>query len=275
MPTFPVNGIALNYDVRGDGPLVVLVMGTGAPGSVWRAHQVPAFVDAGYRVATYDNRGISPVPGQTDRHCPQIEVPELVADLAGLVEHLGGPAHVVGTSLGARVVQELALARPDLVRSVVAMGAHTRMDDAAHALTRGEQQLFDQAVAVPAAYQAAVDALLNLSPATLRDRDRARDWLELLEYSAAPISSGERGQLGATERLGDRADAYRAIRRPLLAMGFADDLMIPSSLARELADVVPTARYVEIPDAGHYGYLEQPELVNATVLGFLAEHPAG
>ncbi|WP_159499333.1 alpha/beta fold hydrolase [Microbacterium sp. 18062] len=273
MPTLPINGIALSYDEYGapGAPLVVLVMGTGAPGSVWRSHQVPDFVGAGYRVVTYDNRGISPVPGQTDRHCPQIEVPELVDDLAGLIEHLGGPAHVVGTSLGARIVQELALARPDLVRCAVAMGAHTRMDDAAHVLTRGEQELFDRSVTLPPAYRAAVDALQNLSPATLRDRAKARDWLDILEYTAAPISSGERGQLGATERLGDRTHAYREIDRPLLAIGFADDLMIPSYLAREVSDAVPTARYAEVADVGHYGYLEQPELVNRLVLDFLAE----
>ncbi|MCJ1708521.1 alpha/beta fold hydrolase [Microbacterium sp. VKM Ac-2923] len=271
MPTLAVNGIDLAYEVHGAGPLVVLVMGTGAPGSVWRAHQVPALVDAGYRVVTVDNRGISPVPGQTDRFCPPIEVADLVGDLAGLIAHLGGPAHVVGTSLGARVVQELALAHPGSVRRVVAMGAHARVDDAGLLLTAGERQLFDDEIVLPAAYQAAISAQLNLSPATLRDTERVRDWRDILEYSAAPISSGERGQLGASERLGDRSDAYRGIRAPLLAIGFADDRMTPPHLAREVAALVPGARYAEVPDAGHYGYLERPDEVNRLVLDFFAE----
>jgi pimeloyl-ACP methyl ester carboxylesterase len=47
--------------------------------------------------------------------------------------------------------------------------------------------------------------------------------------------------------------------------------MIPTSLCREVADAVPGAQYVEIPDAGHFGYLEQPETVNQLILDFLAE----
>lgn len=268
----PVNGIALKYDLYGEAtdPLVVLVMGTGAPGSVWYAHQVPALVAAGYRAATYDNRGISPVPGQTEKHCPEITMEELVDDLAALIEHLGAPAHVIGTSLGARMVQELALARPDLVRRAVAMGAHTRLDAVGLLLTAGEQELFDQSVTLPAAYQAAMDALLNLSPATLKDEQKVRDWLDVLEFSAAPMTSGERGQLAASTRLGDRTDAYRAITRPLLAIGFADDLMIPAYLSREVAETVPSGRYAEVPDAGHFGYLEQPAVVNRLVLEFLS-----
>ncbi|RCS61185.1 alpha/beta fold hydrolase [Microbacterium sp. JB110] len=273
MPTLSVNGIALHYDEYGaaSDPLVVLVMGTGAKGNVWSLHQVPALVTAGYRVITYDSRGMSPVPGQTDTYCPDISVSELVDDLAVLIEHFGAPAHVIGTSLGARVVQELALARPDLVRRVVAMAGHTRIDDVGELLTRGEQELFDQSVELPKTYKAAVDALLNLSPATLRDEEKTRDWLAVLEYSADPMPSGERGQLGASDRLGDRTDVYRTITGPLLVMSFADDLVIPAYLGRELADVVPSAQYVEVPDAGHFGYLEQPELVNRLLLDFLAE----
>lgn len=56
---------------------------------------------------------------------------------------------------------------------------------------------------------------------------------------------------------------------PCLSVGFADDRMIPAYLGKELADAIPGARYVEIADAGHYGYLERPEAVNAELLGFL------
>lgn len=65
--------------------------------------------------------------------------------------------------------------------------------------------------------------------------------------------------------------AYNAITRPLLVIGFTDDRMIPAYLCREVADAVPGAQYVEIPDAGHSGYLEQPEKVNQLILDFLAD----
>src|SRR6478672_9763109 len=101
-----INGIPLNYQVKGSGDLVVLIMGTGSPGRTWDLHQVPALVAAGYRVCTFDNRGIAPSTESADG----MTIEDLVCDTAALIEFLGeGPALVVGQSMGARVAQELAL----------------------------------------------------------------------------------------------------------------------------------------------------------------------
>ena len=99
MAIVPLNGIELNVQTEGSGELVVLVMGTGSPGRVWRTHQVPALVQAGYRVAYFDNRGIKP----SSECASGFTIHDLVADTAALITHLGGPAHVIGTSLGARM----------------------------------------------------------------------------------------------------------------------------------------------------------------------------
>ena len=96
MTVATINGIPINYQVKGDGDLVVLIMGTGSPGRVWDLHQTPALVAAGYRVCTFDNRGIAP----SGESLGGITMPDMVADTAGLIEHLGGgPAHVIGTSM--------------------------------------------------------------------------------------------------------------------------------------------------------------------------------
>ena len=171
MPIATINGIPLNYQVKGSGDLVVLVMGTGSPGRVWDLHQVPALVKAGYRVATFDNRGIAP----SGESLSGMTIDDLVADTAGLIELLGGPAHVVGTSMGARVAQELTLARPELVRKAVFLAGHARMDRFQMTLTEGERQLYDSGVELPPKYQAAVTAVMNLSVprAVLRARATA------------------------------------------------------------------------------------------------------
>lgn len=260
-----LNGINLSYEVAGDGDLVVLVMGTGSPGRVWHLHQRPALVAAGYRVATFDNRGIPP----SEECAGGIAIEDLVGDTAALIEHLGGSARVVGTSLGARVAQEFALARPDLVSHVVAMAAHARMDPMRRAFNRGRMALHDEKIVLPPDFHAAVSAWANLSPATLRDPDAALDWLALFEMSGSRIGDGVRAQLELTD-FEDRTDAFRAITAPTLVIGFADDATIPVHLSREVAEAIPGARYVEIPATGHLGYLERPEEVNAEVLDFLA-----
>ena len=265
MPLAAVNGISLNYEVKGTGPLVVLIMGTGSPGRVWGLHQVPALVAAGYRVVTFDNRGIAP----SSESAAGMRIDDLVADTAGLIELLGeGPAIVVGTSMGARVAQELALARPELVKKAVFMAGHGRLDQFQKTLSLGEHELDAGGVKLPPKYEAAVTAVMNLSPATLADSHAANDWLDLFEFTGGPVTPGIRAQRKMDHDF-DRVQAYRAITVPCLSIGFADDRMIPPYLSREIADVIPGAKYVEIPNAGHYGYLERPEAVNAVLLDFI------
>jgi len=273
VPLVPLNGIRIEVDVAeppgggADAPLAVLVMGTGSRGRVWRLHQVPALLAAGYRVATFDNRGIAP----SDECVDGFTMDDLVADTAALVEHLGGgPAAVVGTSLGARITQELALARPDLVACAVALAGHARFDPAGRAFSAGERALYDTGTVLPPVYRAAVAAHLNLSPATLRDELAVRDWLDLFEMSGSAITAGVRAQLALSEKGVDRREAYAAITVPLLVVGFADDRLIAPQLAAELARIVPGARHVELADCGHLGYLERPDAVNAVILDFLA-----
>ncbi|CAL9376151.1 Putative non-heme bromoperoxidase BpoC [Actinosynnema sp. ALI-1.44] len=264
MPVAKLNGITLSYDVQGEGHLVVLVMGTGSPGRVWQPHQVPALVAAGFRVATFDNRGIPP----TDECASGMEVEDLVNDTAALIEHLGGPAHVVGTSMGARVAQELALARPDLVTKAVLLATAARNDPLQLALSRGERALHDERVVLPGRYHAAMTAILNLSPATLRDPVAIRDWLDVFEFTGSAVGAGVRAQMELDE-FDSRLDALRDVRVPCLVVGFADDRVLPPHLAREVAEAIPGARYAEVEDAGHFGFLEQPAKVNHLLTTFL------
>lgn len=262
-----INGIDINYEVKGTGPLVVLVMGTGSPGRVWQSHQVPALVNAGFQVVTFDNRGIAP-----SSECGEgFVLDDLVADTAALIEHLGGmKARVVGTSMGSRVTQELALARPDLVSHAVMMATYGRASAMQKAWSQAERDLYDAGITLPASYRAAITAMNNFSPATLKDEQAIGDWLAVLEFSGGQRTAGKRAQIGLEMRAGtERLTAYRKITAQSLVVGFADDRLIPVHLSREVAQSIPGARYEEIPDAGHFGYLERPEAVNKVLVDFL------
>ncbi|MER5768567.1 alpha/beta fold hydrolase [Streptomyces sp. NPDC001985] len=265
MPVARINGINLSYDTYGSGEPVIMVTGTGAPGRVWRTHQVPALRRAGYRVITVDNRGIPP----TDV-CPQgFTLADMVADLAALIEHMGeGPCRLVGTSMGGILVQELLVSRPELVRQAVLIASSGRTDTLLAAMSAGDIELADSGVKIPPRYAAYIQALQNLSPATLNDKELLQDWLTVLEMSPVDISTA-RGQLGL-DVIPDRLAVYRRINRPCLVIAFADDLVVRPHLSREVADSIPGARYTEIPGAGHYGYLEKPTAVNSAITDFFA-----
>ncbi|RMI33635.1 alpha/beta fold hydrolase [Nocardia stercoris] len=274
MPMATVNGISINYQVRGDAkrgtdsprsaPLVLLVMGTGSPGRVWELYQVPALLAAGYRVCTFDNRGIAP----SDECADGITQADMVADTAALIEFLDeGPVLIAGTSFGARIAQELALTRPELIRRAVLMGAHARVDAFQATLSAGERDLDELGIVLPPRYQSALTAALNMSPATMADQDTALEWLDLFEFSDHTLTPGLRAQR-RMNYIFDRVEDYRAITVPCLSVAFADDRMIPPFLSREVAEIIPDAQYAEIPDAGHFGYLERPDAINELMIEF-------
>lgn len=265
MPVALINGINLSFDDYGQGDPVLLVTGTGAPGRVWRTHQVPALRAAGHRVITMDNRGIPP-----SDTCPEgFTLADMVADTAALIEHLGiVGCRVVGFSLGGMIVQELLVARPELVSQAVLMATRGRTDALASAMSVGEVDLADSGLEVPPRYTAFVQAMLSLSPRTLNDENKIRDWLDIFEVTGLALSTA-RGQLGL-ERIPDRRGELGKIQCPCLVIGFQDDLIVRPSLTREVADAIPGSTYKEIAGCGHYGYLEEPAAVNSAIIGFFS-----
>ncbi|MFE2559929.1 alpha/beta fold hydrolase [Streptomyces sp. NPDC059352] len=274
MSVATIGGARLHYDDhapdgRSGGEPVVLVMGAGGRGRAWRLHQVPALAEAGYRVITYDSRGVPPSdPGEAG-----LTLGDLAADLAGLIEHLCiGPCRLVGTSLGALVVQELLLTRPDLATAAVLMATRGRDDGLRAAAARAEIELLDSGITLPLRYHAALQAIQNLSPHTLNDDVEVSDWLSVFEQSLS-TGPGLRHQLAIKPDPG-RLAAYAAITTPCLVLGFADDLVTPPHLVAEVARAIPGAAHQLIHHAGHYGYMEQPEEVNRRMLEFFRGVPA-
>ncbi|MEU9291573.1 alpha/beta hydrolase [Streptomyces sp. NPDC048275] len=267
MPVVPVNGIRLSYeDSGGVGEPVVLVMGSGTSGRAWHLHQVPALKAAGYRVVTFDNRGIPP----TDVCAEGFTVRDLVDDLVGLIEHLGlGACRLVGTSMGAYVVQELALVHPQLVRQAVLMATRGRVDAMRRALSAAEIALYDSGVTLPPRFDAVVQVMRNLSPRSLSDDVSVGDWLDVLEATSG-TGPGERVHMTLDPEPA-RLAAYRSISVPCHVIAFQDDLVTPPALGREVAEAIPGATFEEISGCGHFGYLEDPEAVNKGIVEFFRQ----
>lgn len=266
MPFASLNGIRLRYEVHGDGEPVILVAGAGMSGQSWLLHQVPELVEGGYRAVVYDSRGVPP----SDECADGFDVHDLAEDLAALIEALGvAPVRLVGTSMGAYVIQELALARPELVRQAVLMATRARSDVLNARFAWAEIELGESGVAVPAAYRATVRAMQMLSPATMDDEAAILDWLALMEL-APPDGPGVRRQL-ALQPMPDRRAAYGEISVRCHVIAFAHDLITPPGYGAELAECVPGATLDLVDDAGHFGYLEQPDTVNRILLKNLAE----
>lgn len=257
----------LAYDDRNpQGEPVLFIAGRGGAGRGWHLHQVRDFQLAGYRTITFDNRGI----GATE-NASGFTTATMVADTAALIESLGvAPVRIVAVSMGSFIAQELMLARPDLVKSAVLMATRGRHDRARDFFYSAEVQLAESGVDLPAEFEAKVRLLESFSPATLRDDAAIKDWIAMFTMWPVKNTPGLRCQLDVAP-LTNRLPAYANITTPVLVIGFGDDVVTPANLSREVADAIPGARYLEIADAGHLGFLEKPEQVNKAACQFFAE----
>jgi pimeloyl-ACP methyl ester carboxylesterase len=265
MPFANSNGIRLAYERSGSGEPVLMIMGSSAAGRVWTTYQTPALHKAGYETITFDNRGIPP----SDVPPGKYTLADLVADTAGLIEELGiGPCHIVGTSMGAMIAEELAARSPHLVRCAVLIATRGREDVFRRALATSQHALLDSGAQVPPSYTATRSVLEMLSPATLRDDAMVSSWLEIFELAGGAESGGQ----AWIDPIGDRRPTLRTIPAPCRVIAFADDVVCPPHLCAEVADCIPDCDYVEVRDCGHMGYLERPEEVNLALIEFLDKH---
>jgi pimeloyl-ACP methyl ester carboxylesterase len=116
MSPITVNGAELHYDVLGDGPPLLLIMGASGYGGVF-ARLAERLVDE-FTVITYDRRGDgrSPRPDGWSETSPE----EQADDAAELLSALGlAPAAVFGTSSGGVFALEMAIRHPEAVRAAI------------------------------------------------------------------------------------------------------------------------------------------------------------
>ncbi|MGW2581033.1 alpha/beta fold hydrolase [Streptomyces virginiae] len=113
-----VNGATLRYEVRGHGPLLLLI--PGGSGGAASFDGIADDLATEYTVATYDPRGLSRSP--LDDPEAEQTVAEHADDALRIVDLLspGEPARVFGTSSGAIAALHLLTVRPERLERVVA-----------------------------------------------------------------------------------------------------------------------------------------------------------
>ena len=265
MPQLMSNGISLAYKEHGDGDPLLLVCGTGQAAASWSLSQLPGLVDAGYRVITFDNRGMPPSA------CPPepYSVDDMVADTTGLIEELEiGPCLVAGWSLGAFIAQELALARSDLVRGAAMIGTIGRQPTFTRALFGSWVDLDRSGAELPTSFEVVSGFPFLYSSIFLADDERASLFLEFGRQAPRWEQPGRLGQHQADATYDNRLSALANIRVPCLVLGFELDVVTPCTLGAEVAATIPGARYLEFPGLAHGGLFENPDAVNTALVEF-------
>ncbi|GAA5235609.1 alpha/beta fold hydrolase [Verticiella sediminum] len=261
MPIVEVGSARVFYRVEGQGPGLVLVHGTGGDSFTNWAQVAPAFADA-WTVVRPDYAG----SGQTEDDGAALTVPLLAEQVLGAADAAGLDCFdLVGFSLGSAVAVHLAAHWPQRVRRLVLTAGF------AHA--RGPRMqlqfsLWTRLMVEDRRSFCELAMLTGFSPAFLAGLTPAM--VEELVQIGVQGNPWE-GMLRQT-RLDAELDVSEALARitqPTLVIGCTHDHMAPPAHARELAQAIPGASYVEL-ESGHLLPMEAPERFIAAVRPFLA-----
>jgi 3-oxoadipate enol-lactonase len=251
----------LHVEEHGHGDPLLLIQGLGQALWAWR-EQVPVLAQR-FRTIAFDTRGTgrSPVP----------EEPYFIPDLARDAEEIlaGRAAHVVSLSMGGYVALTLALARPDLVRSLVLIGTGAggpdrvpRRDDV--------RKAFADAIGLPPEEFGRSTMPYTFAPGwPERYPERFEEVLAARLERPTSYETIET-HVQACYRFYAEGCEVERIEAPALVVHGDADLIVPAENGRRLAERLPNARYVELPGRGHNLPLEEPETINRLVLDFLA-----
>ena len=274
MPTLTLDAgtdreVVIAYDELGDvgAEPVVLIAGCGQPAFAWQVGVAPALAAAGYRVVTFDNRGVAP----SSSPAAPYSVDEMAGDALALLDHLQIPiARIAGHSMGGWIAETLAAGHPERVRAAALLGSCNVPTSWEKAITTVERDLARLDYDLPPLFYA-TETMRYLPNKDLQDDSVVDTWLM---FTGDPEPWPNPGRLGQYEAClawsTDPAPGARwpAIGVPCLVMAYEHDVDSPPARAREAAAIIPNASYVEIADTSHLAPFTHAEAVGAALVEF-------
>lgn len=276
MPKATVNGITMHYQMKGEGPDVILIHGLTSSLALWYTKVAPALAES-FRVTSYDLRG----HGYTEMPPRGYTVADLSGDLLALLDHLQiERASFVGHSFGGAIAVYLAAFHPERVRGVAI--ADTGLPALRHLRNIENWPGWDQWKDQLETYGIDLEWFLS--------KDKG-DAAELIRKSfdiprQFGMRKGERRGTKRMQRLLDEtsmADEFRevagltedrlsAIQVPLLALYGADSPY--QRMGDWLAAHLSRCRNETLEGSGHFYLLQQPDDFIARMCTFIRD-PAG
>jgi pimeloyl-ACP methyl ester carboxylesterase len=264
-----VNGIELEYEVKGSGEPVLLISPVIA-GAFVPFMSAKALVDH-YRLIRYHRRGWG---GSTHTAAP-VRMTDHASDAAALLDHLGiDRAHVAGHSSGGSIALQLAFERPDVVHTVALLEPSLFTVPSAEALLRRATPSVeayrrgDHAEAV-AAFLSLVSGLERETCRRVIDEHVPRGVARAIE-DADTFFGIELPAVAAWEFEPDQA---AVISQPVLSVLGSDTEQLWVEVAGLLGAWFPQAEQLVVDGVGHLLQMQRAEPVARGVAEFLNRHP--
>ncbi len=262
-------GFALNVEIAGDGPALVMLHGFTGSARSWGVFG--DLLARSFTTVRLDivGHGGSDSPASIDHY----QMPLAVVDLLDAADRTGFPeASWLGYSMGGRTALHVAAARPGAVRRLVLVGASPGIAEAEERAARREadealaRRIEVEGIEAFTDYWEAIPLFASQRrlPADVRARIRAGR----LACDRTGLANSLRGMgAGAQEPLHHR---LHELTVPTLLLAGSDDTKY-TEIGAAMAGVLPAGRFVAVPGAGHAAQVEAPAFCAETITAFLRE----
>ncbi len=253
----------MSYEDSCDRVPVLWIHGYPLSNLLWD-FQIDGLADV-CRLLTPDLRG----HGGSEATEPPYSVGTFADDCADLLDHLGvtGPVVVAGLSMGGYIAFEFYRRYPERVAGMILAATRAGADSDEGKINRDKAA----GVAIAEGVEVVVDGMLPklLAPDNLVEQE---DMVEFVREMM--LATAEDGMVGALTAMRDRPDSTPLLAKidvPVLIVHGEEDQLIPVSEAQSMQDAIPGSELVIVPAAGHLPNLEQPEVFNDAVRGYLEQ----
>lgn len=244
MPIAKLGDIEIYYERNGDGQPILFIGGLGVGNQLWAP--LVEHLRGNYACITFDNRGI----GQSSKPDKGYSIPDLSGDTLALLDSLSiASAHIVGMSMGGLIAQDMALQRPEVVKSLVLMGSFAKTSargDLVQETRKMMQKRLD-----PYEYFL-VQATWMFGPKTLGKSGFAEAYARKMADNPHPQAPHAFKQLADGVRQFDTREQLKNIHCPTLVIVGEEDIMATPTQSRFLAERIPGAEMVVLPELGHF-----------------------
>jgi 3-oxoadipate enol-lactonase len=258
----PLKGRVIAYDLVGPdtAPTVCITHSLASDGGSW-AEQVPALLEAGFRVLRIDMRG----HGGSDPVAGDYTMADLAGDVAAVLDGLSlSRVHYIGLSIGGMLGQAFALDHQDKLISILWCDTLPATPPGATEIWGPRVKAVREANSLAPIKDGSMDRYLT--PA-FKTKNPGR-WKQIEDTILGTSAQGYLGCAAAIMNF-DFVPRLPSIRVPTLVVCGEHDAGTPAADNRHLAGLVPGGRYEEIAGMRHFPNVEAPDAFNRIMLGWL------
>ncbi len=253
-----VNGIDIHYVIEGEGPWLAMSHSLASNLTMW--DEQARLLSRKFKVLRFDTRG----HGESSAPPPPYTLDQMADDVHGLFSVLGiKQAHWVGLSMGGMIGETYALKHPGVFLSMVLADTTSKRPPDAEKMW-GDRIKMAQARGMDAMVESTLARWFTEPYRKARPDVMAR----IGDHIRSTPVDGFVGACMAIAKV-DLADRLKEIKCPVLIMVGDQDHGTPPEMARQIHANLPGSELLIIPSAAHFSNVEQPDIFNKTMLGFL------